>query len=103
MQHLTATDALSHLTRSNGDFARLIEKDGFDVGLYRPDRVDTQTPHARDEIYVVAAGAGEFMLEDERAPFSPGDVIFVAAGQAHRFENFSPDFCAWVIFIGKRP
>ena len=28
------------------------------------------------------------------------DVLFVEAGQPHRFENMSPDFSTWVIFWG---
>ena len=37
---------------------------------------------------------------EERVPFGPGDVLFVAAGAVHRFEEFSHDFATWVIFYG---
>lgn len=103
MQHLTLFDSLARLTRDKSEFARLLEKDGFDVGLYRPDGIDGQTPHARDEIYVIGAGSGEFVCEGERLPFSAGDAIHVPAGTEHRFEKFSTDFCAWVVFIGRGP
>jgi mannose-6-phosphate isomerase-like protein (cupin superfamily) len=36
----------------------------------------------------------------ERHPFERGDVLFVAAGVEHRFENFTDDFAAWVFFYG---
>jgi mannose-6-phosphate isomerase-like protein (cupin superfamily) len=70
------------------------------VGLYAPRGVDDQTPHTRDEVYVVMRGTGEFTNGDRRDRFAPGDVLFVPAHRAHRFENFSDDFAAWVFFYG---
>jgi mannose-6-phosphate isomerase-like protein (cupin superfamily) len=32
--------------------------------------------------------------------FRAGDLLFVPAGETHRFETFSGDFTAWVIFYG---
>jgi mannose-6-phosphate isomerase-like protein (cupin superfamily) len=68
--------------------------------VYKPDKVDPQTPHSRDEAYVVISGNGTFMSGGERQPFGPGDFLFVAAGVEHRFEDFSADFATWVIFYG---
>jgi hypothetical protein len=31
---------------------------------------------------------------------APGTFVFVAAGQPHRFEDFSEDFAVWVAFYG---
>jgi mannose-6-phosphate isomerase-like protein (cupin superfamily) len=36
----------------------------------------------------------------ERVKFVSGDLLFVPAGETHRFEEFSDDFAAWVIFYG---
>ena len=65
---------------------------------YRPPNPDPQTPHDRDELYVVVAGHGEFVRATTRVRFSPGDLLFVAGGEAHRFENHTPDTAVWVIF-----
>ena len=70
------------------------------VGVYAPTPLDPQTPHAQDELYIVIGGSGTFVKGDERRPFRPGDVIFVEAGAEHRFEAFSADFAAWVVFWG---
>ena len=70
------------------------------VKLYTPRGNDDQTPHSRDEIYVVARGAGEFVCSGARQPFIPHDVLFAAAGVEHRFENFTDDFAVWVFFYG---
>ena len=70
------------------------------VELFAPRGVDTQQPHTQDEIYVVARGTGEFVNGPLRHAFAPGDLLFVPAGVAHRFENFSDDFLVWVVFCG---
>jgi mannose-6-phosphate isomerase-like protein (cupin superfamily) len=70
------------------------------VKFYAPVGVDPQTPHARDELYVVAEGRGTFVNGEERQPCALGDVLFVPAGRVHRFEDFSPGFAVWVFFYG---
>jgi mannose-6-phosphate isomerase-like protein (cupin superfamily) len=70
------------------------------VGLYAPLTKDTQSAHKQDELYVIVSGKAEFMKAGARRQCSPQDVIFVEAGVDHRFEQFSPDFAAWVIFWG---
>jgi uncharacterized protein YjlB len=35
-----------------------------------------------------------------REPFETGDLLFVAAGVEHRFEDFSADFAVWRVFYG---
>ena len=81
-------------------FATAFEHGSLQVELYAPLGRDPQTPHDRGEVYFVVAGTGDFIAGDERTPFRAGDALFVAAGIDHRFENFSPDFCTWVVFYG---
>ena len=70
------------------------------VEMYAPRRVDPQQPHTRDEVYVVVSGTGVFLNGTERRAFGPGDLLFVPAGIAHRFEEFSDDLAVWVLFYG---
>src|SRR5687767_1877342 len=70
------------------------------VKVYAPRAVDRQTPHSRDEVYLILSGTGTFFDGEERRPFGPGDFLFVAAGRDHRFEDFSDDFATWVLFYG---
>lgn len=70
------------------------------LGLYAPRGRDDQTPHRQDELYIVVSGGGYFRKNDERRPFAAHDVIFVEAGADHRFEDFTDDFSAWVVFWG---
>ncbi len=70
------------------------------VELYVPGPVDTQQPHTRDELYIVVSGSGTFERGDERVQFGPHDVLFVRAGERHRFVDHSGDFRTWVVFYG---
>ncbi|MGH8061706.1 MAG: cupin domain-containing protein [Pseudoxanthomonas sp.] len=101
-ERLTPQAALAMLVRSEDKlpFAELFAHGSLSVEIYRPVGVDEQTPHTRDEIYVVVSGNGEFVNGGVRRPFEVGELLFVAAGIEHRFENFSDDFATWAIFYG---
>jgi mannose-6-phosphate isomerase-like protein (cupin superfamily) len=70
------------------------------VKMYAPRGHDPQTPHTRDEVYVVASGSGEFFDGQKRVSFSSGDFLFAPAGVVHRFERFTDDFFVWVMYYG---
>jgi mannose-6-phosphate isomerase-like protein (cupin superfamily) len=59
---------------------------------------DDQTPHSEDEIYVVTAGRARMVSDSGAADVGPGDVIFVPAGEAHRFEDVTEDLALLVVF-----
>lgn len=93
--------ALERVAASDdGMYGILLEHGTLELGYYKPDRVDHQDPHDRDEVYIVRSGSGTFVVEDNRQPFSAGDALFVPAFVVHRFEDFSDDFEAWVMFYG---
>ena len=97
----TIDQALSHLPAPGGKrFATVFEHGSLLVEIYAPRGTDPQQPHTRDEVYFVATGSGEFVCGDTRQPFGPTDLLFVAAGVEHRFENFTEDLTVWVIFYG---
>ena len=70
------------------------------LGFYSPVGADPQGPHKRDEVYIIHSGTGELVIAGTRSSFSQGDAFFVPSGAEHRFENFTPDFSAWVVFWG---
>jgi mannose-6-phosphate isomerase-like protein (cupin superfamily) len=99
--HLEPGDFLSKLPGKNGErFVAAFKHGTLEVELYAPRDHDAQTPHNRDEVYVVVSGRGDFVVEDKRRNFGPGDFLFVAAGIPHWFERFSDDLAVWVIFYG---
>lgn len=70
---------------------------GASVCIFAPRLVDHQTPHDRDELYVVIRGSGTFVSGSTRHDFTAGDVLVVPAGVPHHFERFD-DLVAWVVF-----
>lgn len=98
---ISAGEALALLPDEHKERALLLWEHGtLQVELYCPRGADFQTPHRRDEIYVVIQGRGDFLIRDERRPIGPGDFIFVEAEVPHRFENFSDNLSLWVFFYG---
>ena len=71
-----------------------------ELELYAPRDTDAQTPHTRDEAYVVVRGSGTFVNGEARTRFGAGDFLFASAGVEHRFEEFSDDLTVWVLFYG---
>ncbi|MFN3746651.1 MAG: cupin domain-containing protein [Hyphomicrobiaceae bacterium] len=79
---------------------RWFEGEGIEIRHYAPKGEDRQRPHDRDEFYFVISGSGIYARGGERVPFGPGDILFAAAGEMHRFVEFSDDFATWVLFYG---
>ena|SRR5579875_3061612 len=103
MKYLATIHEAAEQLRQNAEkeFVVLLQHGTMKVEYYAPQVTDKQIPHRQDELYVITSGSGTFFRNGERTPFKTGDVIFVPAGMEHRFENFSTDFAAWVIFYGK--
>ena len=95
--------------------ALLLSHGSMELRWFAPKQRDPQTPHDRDELYIIASGTGVFMRAaesapfddkllpvqgEDRVPFGPGDALFVPAGTVHCFEEFSEDFACWVMFYG---
>ena len=101
-QHrVTLAQALALLPGPEGKrFAAVFEHGSLQVEIYAPRGRDPQTPHTRDEVYIVMQGSGEFVNGEQRHSFAGGDFLFVPAGIKHRFENFTNDLVVWVIFYG---
>ncbi len=94
-------DALAALPGDQGEASAEVFRHGtLQVKLYAPRGEDTQTPHTRDEAYIVVRGTGTFVTEDKSRPFVAGDFLFAPAGAPHHFADFSDDFATWVLFYG---
>lgn len=99
-QHISLQEAAAVLGNSEHEFVELFQHGSLTIELYRPDKIDKQTPHTRDEVYIIASGNGTFYYDGVRKKFITGDFLFVSAGVEHRFEDFSDDFSTWVMFYG---
>jgi len=100
-ERLTVENALRITAESERSiYGVLLEHGTLELGFYKPVGTDPQSPHDQDEIYIVQSGRGYVVHGDKREPFEPGEALFVPAGDTHRFEDFSDDFAAWVVFYG---
>lgn len=59
---------------------------------------DDQTPHTEDHVYVIRQGRARLVTPDQDSDVAPGDVLFVPAGQVHRFVDITEDLAVLVIF-----
>jgi len=60
--------------------------------------VDEQSPHTEEEIYIVTAGRATLVSGGEEAAARPGSVIYVPAGEVHRFTDIAEDLAVLVVF-----
>jgi mannose-6-phosphate isomerase-like protein (cupin superfamily) len=81
-------------------FVTMLAGGTMSVEVFAPNGVDLQQPHTQDELYFIQRGTGQIVINGQRFEAAAGDAFFVAAGVAHRFENFSDDFVTWVVFYG---
>ncbi len=101
MNKVSLAEAMKRLPTPEGkQSVSLFTHGTLEVKMYAPRGRDPQTPHKRDEVYLVAQGHGTYFCAGQRERFGPGDFLFAGAGVEHRFEDFSDDFFTWVLFYG---
>ena len=59
---------------------------------------DGQEPHTEDEVYVVTAGQATMEAGGHAVPVGPGSVLYVPAGEPHRFTGIGSDLSVIVLF-----
>jgi mannose-6-phosphate isomerase-like protein (cupin superfamily) len=78
----------------------VLQRGPLDVAFSFPQGPRQQPPHAQDEIYFIIRGRGFLLHDSKRDPFESGDILFVAAGTGHQFEDTSDDLALWRVFYG---
>ena len=95
------TEAQARIPGPAGEHVAMVLRRGpLDVALSLPLRPRHQTPHAQDEIYFIIRGRGVLIHDSKRDPFESGDILFVAAGTEHQFEDTTDDLALWRVFYG---
>ena len=75
--HLIGKDVLQQLAASAEPFVTGMERGSMRLVMFAPRGVDTQEPHAQDEIYIIADGSAAFLRNGERIRCKAGDALFV--------------------------
>ena len=60
--------------------------------------IDPQKPHKEDELYYVIRGKARMRVGTEDREVSEGSIIFVEAGQEHRFYDIVEELAVLVFF-----
>ncbi|GII04260.1 cupin domain-containing protein [Planobispora takensis] len=83
-----------------GDWVEHLKVADLSVGTYciPAGGTDGQSPHTEDEIYVVTTGRARIVTPSGEAEVGPGAVIFVPAGEEHRFADVTEDLALLVVF-----
>lgn len=76
------------------------QRGSLDVAFALPVPPKDQAPHTQDEIYIIIRGRGVLIHDGKRDSFEPGDILFVAAGTEHQFEDVTEDLALWRVFYG---
>jgi len=81
-------------------YHEFISKPDLSGGLYvlEAGAIDRQSPHTEDELYVVMSGRGRITVGDEVRDVRPGTVVFVGAGEIHRFHDIEERLVLLVAF-----
>ena len=59
---------------------------------------DLQQPHTEDELYYVVSGRGAIQVAGESRAVEAGSVVFVKAGDDHRFHSIAEELVILVFF-----
>ncbi|MEV6483222.1 cupin domain-containing protein [Streptomyces sp. NPDC051576] len=89
-----------HPGEAGNDWVEQLRTSDLSVGTYciPAGGRDPQSPHAEDEIYVVTAGRAKIATPGRTDEVGPGTVIFVPAGEKHRFTEVAEDLVLLVVF-----
>jgi mannose-6-phosphate isomerase-like protein (cupin superfamily) len=85
---------------SDARYLELLRMPALSVGHYRlpAGADDPQQPHTEDEVYVVRSGRGTLRTPTADVPAIPGSVLFVPAGEEHRFVDVEEALDVVVVF-----
>ena len=100
---MEAFESADLVAGSSGDrvaYEEFLRVPALSMGIYRipAGAEDPQSPHAQDEVYVVASGRAVLTVQGERRTVGPGAIVFVAANAEHRFEEVTEDLATLVFF-----
>jgi quercetin dioxygenase-like cupin family protein len=91
---------VSELKDSGRRYLEFLRSTSLSCGIYAlpAGGTDEQKPHTEDEIYYVVSGRSHFRAGDSDQTVEPGTILFVPAGEEHRFHSIAEDLLLLVLF-----
>ncbi|MEU8525391.1 MULTISPECIES: cupin domain-containing protein [Streptomyces] len=85
---------------NDGAYLQFLRERNMSAGLYalNAGELDPQQPHGQDEIYFVVSGRASITVGTETTQVGRGSVVYVPAGQPHKFHHITEDLRVMVVF-----
>ena len=98
--HFEMAEIVARRRDAGKPWLEFLRADSLSMGLYvlAAGARDLQSPHSEDEVYYIISGRGMLRIAQNDHPIQPGTVLFVAAGEEHRFHSISEEMTAIVFF-----
>ena len=86
--------------RTEQAYLEFLRVPALSAGLYvlPAGGIDPQQPHSEDEVYYIVSGRGAIRVSAESRDIGPGSVIYVKAGDGHRFHSIAEELVILVFF-----
>lgn len=100
MEAFDVTKLEAERARRHTAYHEFLRVPSLSCGMYalRIGEEDAQMPHAQDEVYHVIRGRGRIRAGSGDADVRTGSVIYVPAGEPHRFHDIVDDLLFLVVF-----
>ena len=91
---------LDDRSRTQSAYLEFLRVPSLSAGVYvlPAGGTDLQQPHTEDEVYYIAGGRGTIYVAGENRDVAAGSVVFVKAGDAHRFHSIAEELVILVFF-----
>ena len=86
--------------RAQRAYLEFLRVPSLSAGLYvlPAGGIDPQQPHTEDEVYYIASGRGAIQVAGESRTVAAGSIVFVKAGDEHRFHSITEELVILVFF-----
>jgi len=100
MDAFEVNQLLAECSRTQQPYLEFLRVPSLSAGLYvlPVGGIDTQQPHTEDEVYYIASGRGAILVAGESRAVVAGSVVFVKAGDEHRFHSIAEELVMLVFF-----
>ncbi len=94
------SEVIAARQQAGDEYLQFLNAGSLSVGLYvlAAGSVDSQKPHAEDEVYYVVSGRATLRVGEEDRPVSAGSIAFVGANVEHRFHAIDEALTLLVFF-----
>ena len=93
-------ELLDERGRKQRAYLEFLRVSSLSAGLYvlPAGGTDPQQPHTEDEVYYIVRGRGAIQVAGEHRDVTAGSVVFVKAGDEHRFHSIAEELVILVFF-----